>query len=73
MLTTEIPTTAETRRGTVVSIRGSVVDVAFADGLPTIYSLLHAGESGQIVIEVMSQLDAQRVRGIARDQRAAPS
>ncbi|MFS8082965.1 MAG: hypothetical protein ACMG51_05895, partial [Ginsengibacter sp.] len=56
---------AATGRGKVVSVRGSVVDVAFDDGLPAIYSLLHAGESNQIVIEVMSQLDAQRVRGIA--------
>jgi F-type H+-transporting ATPase subunit beta len=61
----DIAKAAATRHGKVVSIRGSVVDVAFADGVPAIYSLLHAGESNQIVIEVMSQLDAQRVRGIA--------
>jgi F-type H+-transporting ATPase subunit beta len=61
----DIAKAAATRHGKVVSIRGSVVDVVFADGVPAIYSLLHAGESNQIVIEVMSQLDAQRVRGIA--------
>jgi F-type H+-transporting ATPase subunit beta len=65
MPTADIANVAATTLGKVVSIRGSVVDVEFADGLPAIYSLLHAGESGKIVIEVMSQLDAKRVRGIA--------
>ena len=56
---------AASGRGKVISVRGSVVDVEFADGLPAIYSLLRAGEANQVIIEVMSQLDAQRVRGIA--------
>jgi F-type H+-transporting ATPase subunit beta len=51
--------------GLVVSVRGSVVDVRFEHGLPPIYSVLHAGDEGKIVIEVMAQLDAHRVRGIA--------
>lgn len=51
--------------GIVVAVRGSVVDVAFAKDLPPIYTILNAGDDGQIVIEVLSQLDAQRVRGIA--------
>lgn len=51
--------------GTVVSVRGSVVDLRFNKHLPPIYSLLHAGIDGQIAIEVLSQLDAHRVRGIA--------
>ncbi len=50
--------------GTVVSVRGSVVDIQFDAHLPSIYSLLHAKE-GEIAIEVLSQLDARRVRGIA--------
>ncbi|HQS02793.1 MAG: F0F1 ATP synthase subunit beta [Halothiobacillus sp. 24-54-40] len=50
--------------GTVVSIRGSVVDIHFDLRLPPIYSLLHA-MAGDIAIEVLSQLDAHRVRGIA--------
>ena len=50
--------------GTVVSVRGSVVDIRFDARLPPIYSLLHAQE-GEIVIEVLAQLDAHRVRGIA--------
>ncbi|MHB8921273.1 MAG: F0F1 ATP synthase subunit beta [Halothiobacillus sp.] len=50
--------------GTVVSIRGSVVDIHFDLHLPPIYSLLRA-MAGDIAIEVLSQLDAHRVRGIA--------
>lgn len=46
--------------GTVVSVRGSVVDIRFDAQLPPIYSLLHAKE-GEIIIEVL----AHRVRGIA--------
>ncbi len=51
--------------GVVVSVRGSVVDVRFDGRLPPIYSLLRAGDQQQIVIEVLSQQDAHRVRGIA--------
>ena len=51
--------------GTVVSIRGSVVDVEFTGHLPGIYSLLSISAEKQIAIEVLSQLSASRVRGIA--------
>ncbi|MFT5134088.1 MAG: F-type H+-transporting ATPase subunit beta [Gammaproteobacteria bacterium] len=51
--------------GTVVSVRGSVVDIFFEQYLPPIYTLLHAGKDDQIAIEVLSQLGTQRVRGIA--------
>ena len=50
--------------GAVVSVRGSVVDVRFDADLPPIYSLLHAQE-GNVAIEVLAQLDAHCVRGIA--------
>lgn len=50
--------------GAVVSVRGSVVDIRFDTHLPPIYSLLHAMD-GKISIEVLAQLDAHRVRGIA--------
>lgn len=50
--------------GAVISVRGSVVDIVFDEHLPPINSLLHARE-GKVAIEVMSQLDAHRVRGIA--------
>jgi F-type H+-transporting ATPase subunit beta len=51
--------------GVVVSVRGSVVDIRFDRQLPPIYSVLHAGADKEIVIEVLSQLDVHRVRGIA--------
>jgi F-type H+-transporting ATPase subunit beta len=51
--------------GAIVSVRGSVVDVRFDRHLPPVYSLLHAGAEGQVVMEVLSQLDANRVRCIA--------
>jgi len=53
-----------TNLGAVVSVRGSVVDIRFDTQLPPIYSLLHAKE-GIITIEVLTQLDAHHVRGIA--------
>lgn len=51
--------------GTVLSIRGSVVDMRFEHHLPPIRSLLHTGNNNQISIEVFSQLDSCRIRGIA--------
>src|SRR5579862_6502012 len=51
--------------GTVVSVRGSVVDVRFDGRLPPIYSVLRAGADGKIIIEVLAQRDARCVRGIA--------
>jgi F-type H+-transporting ATPase subunit beta len=51
--------------GSVVSVRGSVVDVRFDANLPPIYSVLHAGAENEIVIEVLAQRDARHVRGIA--------
>ena len=51
--------------GLIVSVRGGVVDVRFDRGLPPIFSVLHTGAEGKIIVEVMAQLDANRVRGIA--------
>ncbi|MDP2270440.1 MAG: F0F1 ATP synthase subunit beta [Archangium sp.] len=56
---------APRNRGSVVSVRGSVVDISFERRLPNVYSVLHAGPEGHIVIEVLAQLDAHHVRGIA--------
>jgi len=52
-------------RGTVVSIRGSVVDVRFQDKLPAIRHVLRAGDDDKVRIEVAAHLDANVVRGIA--------
>jgi F-type H+-transporting ATPase subunit beta len=54
-----------TNLGTVVSVRGSVVDIRFEKYLPPIYTLLHAGADSQIAIEVLSQINAHMVRGVA--------
>jgi hypothetical protein len=57
--------TSPSNLGAVASVRGSVVDIRFETHLPPIYSLLHT-EDGKTAIEVLAQLDAHRVRGIAR-------
>ncbi len=51
--------------GMVVSVQGSVVDIRFDGQLPPISTLLHAGATGNIAIEVLAQLDRHLVRGIA--------
>src|SRR5512137_1892639 len=51
--------------GTVVAVRGSVVDVRFDSKLPEIRNVLRTGENGRIQIEVMAQLNAHIVRGIS--------
>src|SRR5664279_1372176 len=51
--------------GTVTSVRGSVVDIRFDKNLPSIFTVLRTGEKRQIVIEVLAQIDAHHVRGIA--------
>ena len=51
--------------GVVRGVRGSVVDISFEHGLPAIGTLLETGHDGRIRIEVLEQLDASRVRGIA--------
>jgi len=51
--------------GTIVSVRGSVIDVQFDHRLPAINNILRAGDKGQVLIEVWAQLTEHRVRGIA--------
>ncbi|MFT4764871.1 MAG: F-type H+-transporting ATPase subunit beta [Oleispira sp.] len=60
-----VSVTASVNVGKVISIRGSVVDVYFDTLLPPIRSLLYTGSDNQIAIEVFSQLDTHRIRGIA--------
>jgi len=52
-------------QGKVISVRGSVVDVWFGNTLPPINTLLLTGKDSEIAIEVLTQLGAHRVRGIA--------
>jgi len=51
--------------GIVVSVRGSIVDLFFRDRLPPLNALIYAGSNGDIPIEGVSHLDANRIRGIA--------
>ena len=55
----------DTTPGSVVSVRGSVIDVRFEERLPPLYSLLRAGPEERIAIEVVMHLDAHTVRGVA--------
>ncbi|MEA5594039.1 F0F1 ATP synthase subunit beta [Rivularia sp. UHCC 0363] len=55
----------KTSFGKVVSVRSSVIDVQFCECLPEIYTQLRAGEDEQIIIEVVSHLSDEIVRGIA--------
>ncbi len=52
-------------QGTVVSIRGSVVDVHFSKKLPLIHTLLRTGDEGEVAIEVQTHLSAEVLRGVA--------
>lgn len=52
-------------KGSIESVRGSVVDALFPEKLPAINTELHAGAEKRVVIEVMTHLDEQRIRGIA--------
>jgi len=51
--------------GVIVSVRGGVVDIPFDRYLPPIYSMLRTGKDERVAIEVLAQLDAHRVHGIA--------
>lgn len=55
----------EKNRGTILSVRGSVIDAYFPVRLPSLYHVLKTGDEEEIVIEVVNHLDAQNVRGIA--------
>jgi F-type H+-transporting ATPase subunit beta len=50
--------------GSVVAVRGSVVDVRFDDMLPPIHTQLKA-DDGRIILEVLTQHDAQHLRAIS--------
>jgi F-type H+-transporting ATPase subunit beta len=52
-------------RGKIISVRGSVVSIWFENNLPPIYTLLYAGKNHEIAIEVLTQIDANEVKGIA--------
>ena len=52
--------------GRITAVRGSVIEVAFADELPALYEALRIEESGRTtILEVAHHLDAHTVRAIA--------
>jgi len=51
--------------GTVISVRGSVVDARFTARLPALLNIMRAGDEESVVIEVVSHLNDRTVRGIA--------
>ena len=51
--------------GRVTGVRSSVVDVWFPQDLPELNTRLEVTGEATIIIEVISQVDAHRVRGIA--------
>ncbi len=55
------------RRGTVVSVRSSVIEARFPHELPSVYSLLRTQTpgGGEILVEVQDQVDEWTVRGLA--------
>ncbi|MEM7592769.1 MAG: F0F1 ATP synthase subunit beta [Cyanobacteria bacterium P01_A01_bin.83] len=52
-------------QGSIISIRGSVVDVCFPESLPEPKYLLKAGDNGKVALEVMTYLSSEIVRTIA--------
>lgn len=52
-------------RGSIISIRGSVVDVSFPKSLPEPRCLLKAIDDGRVALEVMTYLSSEIVRTIA--------
>jgi F-type H+-transporting ATPase subunit beta len=54
----------QTNQGKVLSVRSSVVDVHFP-AAPAIRNVLKAGDKGQVIIEVFTQLDNNTIRGVA--------
>jgi F-type H+-transporting ATPase subunit beta len=57
--------TTSSQYGRVVSVRGSVIDARFPDRLPEVQHQLRTGEEEEIVVEVVSHLDEETVRGMA--------
>ncbi|MBU1157198.1 MAG: F0F1 ATP synthase subunit beta [Proteobacteria bacterium] len=51
--------------GAVSSVRGSVVDGFFPEGLPHMLEVLEAGPDRDIIIEVVRHVDEHTVRGVA--------
>ena len=51
--------------GTIHAVRGSVLDMHFAAGLPPIRRRLTSGDQGKVIIEVLTHESSEIARGIA--------
>ncbi len=51
--------------GKVLAVRGSVIDIYFPEELPKIHSVLTTGDDDKIIIEVITYVDKETVRGLA--------
>ncbi|MGB5598161.1 MAG: F0F1 ATP synthase subunit beta [Thiothrix litoralis] len=51
--------------GNITAVHGSIVDICFPHTLPPIRTLLRTGDNQHIALEVLTQLDEQKVRAIA--------
>jgi F-type H+-transporting ATPase subunit beta len=51
--------------GSVVSIRGSVIEARFPMRMPPLHSRLLAGRGAEVIIEAVSHMSSELVRGIA--------
>jgi F-type H+-transporting ATPase subunit beta len=51
--------------GRIVSVRGSIIDAQFIQELPAIHNQLKAGENGEVLVEVLTHMSSDTVRGIA--------
>jgi F-type H+/Na+-transporting ATPase subunit beta len=70
---TDSPIAPAPDAGTVVAVRGNIVDVRFSDRLPARHHLLRAGKDAGVAIETQTHLDGQTVRGIALNATAGLS
>jgi F-type H+-transporting ATPase subunit beta len=52
-------------QGKVIAIRGTVIDIFFPEALPEMHSLLKTGKENEILIEVLTYLNNNTVRGLA--------
>ena len=55
----------QSNHGTVISVRGSVIDAHFPKRLPHIHNLLRTGDNGRIAVEVETHLSSEVIRGVA--------
>ncbi|MGK7887035.1 MAG: F0F1 ATP synthase subunit beta [Crocosphaera sp.] len=61
----ENQTNTKVNQGQVLAVRGSVIDIYFSEELPKNHSILTTGDDDKIIIEVITYLDKETVRGLA--------